>query len=83
MTTVTERKPLTPRQAEILNWLANYIAERGYSPTVRELCLAFGFGSVNGAMCHLQPLRKKGWITWNENQARTLRVLAEVTTDGI
>ena len=81
--TSTARLPLTARQQEILAWLAKYITDHGYSPTVRELCLAFGFGSVNGAMCHLQPLRKKGWITWNENQARTLRVLAEVTTDGI
>ena len=58
MTATIERKPLTPRQVEILTWLAGYIAERGYSPTVRELCLAFRFGSPNGAMSHLLPLRK-------------------------
>lgn len=81
MTTTIERQPLTPRQTEILNWLSTYIADHGYSPTVRELCLAFRFDSVNGAMCHLRPLRKKGWVHWNDGQARTLRVLAEVN-DG-
>jgi repressor LexA len=80
--TSTTRLPLTARQQEILAWLAKYIADHGYSPTIRELCLAFGFASTQGAMCHLEPLRKKGWITWNDGQARTLRVLEEVA-DGL
>lgn len=78
MTTTTQLGPLTDRQREIYCWIVNYIADHGYSPTVRELCLAFRFGSVNGAMCHLHPLRKKGWIAWNERQSRTIRPLAEV-----
>lgn len=75
MTATHELKPLTNRQREILVWLAQYIADHGYSPTIRELCQAFGFDSPNGAMCHLVPLRKKGWITWQDGQARTLRVI--------
>jgi len=78
MTTTTVRVPLTDRQREILAWLSRYIADRGYSPTVRELCLAFNFASTEGAMCHLRPLRRKGWVEWQDNQARTLRVLEEV-----
>ena len=75
MTTTTPIRPLTDRQREIYRWIVQYIANHGYSPTVRELCLAFRFGSVNGAMCHLHPLRKKGWIAWNERQSRTIRPL--------
>lgn len=74
MTTTVELKPLTPRQREILVWLAEYISDHGYSPTVRELCQAFNFGSPNGAACHLQPLRLKGWIDWQAGHARTLRI---------
>jgi repressor LexA len=81
MTTTNARVPLTDRQREILAWLSRYIDDHGYSPTVRELCLAFGFGSTQGAKCHLDPLRRKGWVTWNDGQARTLRVLEEVA-DG-
>lgn len=77
MTTTTERQPLTDRQREILAWLARYIADHGYSPTLRELCLAFKFVSTEGANCHLRALRKKGWIEWNDRQPRTLRVLEE------
>lgn len=77
MTSTTPLVPLTERQREILVWLFRYIDEHGYSPTVRELCHAFSFGSPNGAMCHLVPLRKKGWLTWQDGHARTLRI-----TDG-
>lgn len=74
MTTTTAPAPLTNRQREILAWLARYIADHGYSPTVREVCQAFNFAAVNGAMAHLRPLRKKGWITWQDGHARTLRI---------
>lgn len=75
MTTTQDLQPLTERQREILVWLAGYIRDHGYSPTVRELCQAFNFGSPNGALCHLHPLRKKGWVTWQDGSARTLRVV--------
>jgi hypothetical protein len=29
-------------------------------------------------MCHLRPLRSKGYVVWNERQSRTLRPLQEV-----
>lgn len=74
MTTTTELKPLTDRQREILVWIAGYISDHGFSPTVRELCQAFNFGSPNGACCHLRPLKAKGWINWQDGHARTLRI---------
>lgn len=73
--TTTAPSQLTDRQREILVWLSRYIAEHGYSPTVREVCQAFNFSGVNGAMCHLRPLRKKGWLTWQDGHARTIRVV--------
>jgi repressor LexA len=78
MTTTTPIRPLTDRQREIYRWIVGYIATHGYSPTVRELCLAFRFDSPNGAMCHLLPLRKKGYLAWNERQSRTIRPLQQV-----
>ena len=78
MTTTTPIRPLTDRQREIYRWIVQHIATHGYSPTVRELCLAFGFASPSGAMCHLLPLRAKGYLAWNDRQARTIRTLQEV-----
>jgi repressor LexA len=66
-------QPLTDAQAKVYRWIVAYIEERGYSPTVREICRAFKFASPNGANCHLLPLRKKGWISWQERSPRTIR----------
>jgi len=75
MTTTTPLPPLTDRQREVYAWIVKYIATHSYPPTVRECALAFRFGSINGAMCHLHPLRKKGYLTWNVGQSRTIRTL--------
>ena len=73
MTTTLERRPPTERQQEIFLFVKAFRAEHGYCCTIREVCDKFGFTSPNGAWCHLWPLRRKGWLTWEENQNRTLR----------
>ena len=73
MTTTTLPPPPTDRQREILAWLSRYIAERGYSPTVREIGDHYGF-TTNGVSCHLRALRRKGLIEWQQSRSRTLRL---------
>jgi len=68
---------LTPRQAEILNWLRRQIALRGAPPTRAELATAFGFASPNAAESHLRALVRKGVISLAEGTARGIRLLEE------
>ena len=75
MTTTTTS--ITPRQREILSWIAAYIAKRGFSPNIREIQTAFRLKSPNGVMCHLHPLRRKQLVSWVENSPRTLRLTPE------
>ena len=70
--TATERRPLTPRQQEVFEFIWMFREQRGYCCTVREVGNHFGW-TTNGVVCHLWPLRKKGWITWEDGQSRTLR----------
>lgn len=74
MTTATERQPLTPRQTDIRNWIAGYIDVHGFSPTVREIGSHYGF-TTNGVKTHLNALRRKGFVTWQDGCSRTLRVI--------
>jgi hypothetical protein len=37
--------------------------------------LAFGWSTPNATMCHLLPLRKKGYVDWMDRSPRTLRPL--------
>ena len=72
-TTLTERQPLTERQQEVFEFIRDYRASKGYCCTVREVAHAVGSPNVTGAMCHLWPLKRKGWVTWEEGQSRTIR----------
>lgn len=72
-TTLAERQPLTERQQEVFEFIRQYRASHGYCCTVREVAQAVGSPNVTGAMCHLWPLKRKGWITWEEGQSRTIR----------
>lgn len=72
-TTLTERQPLTQRQQEVFQFICDYRQRKGYCCTIREVAEACGSTNVTAAMCHLWPLKKKGWITWEENQSRTIR----------
>lgn len=78
MTAVAEPEPVAPepitdRQREVYDYIVDHCEQRGYSPTLREICRAFKFRSPNGALCHLEPLRRKGWVTWTEKACRTIR----------
>jgi SOS-response transcriptional repressor LexA len=71
--TAVERQPLTKRQRQVYEFIRDYRASRGYCCTVREVAAFVGSPNVTGAMCHLWPLKRKGWVTWEEGQSRTIR----------
>ena len=72
---MTELMSITKTSLRVLRYVGAYVARHGYSPTVREICNHYGWTTPNSAMCHLRPMRKKGWITWTDGCSRTLRVI--------
>ncbi|WP_081412706.1 transcriptional regulator [Fictibacillus gelatini] len=66
---------LTKRQTAILEAIRNYIDQNHYAPTVREVGQAVGLTSSSTIMGHLERLRKKGFVTWEQGRPRTLRVI--------
>lgn len=81
MTTKAPRppRPITPRQQSILEWIDGFINVHGYSPTLRQIAFAFNAKTVSAIQPHLNSLRRKGAITWEDNQARTIRPVKEFT----
>jgi repressor LexA len=65
-------QPLTERQAEVLGFIRDFIAERGYSPTLQEISDEFGFSSTASAQKHVTLLMKKGHLTRVKYQRRGL-----------
>jgi repressor LexA len=71
--TTTDPKPLTARQAQVLEFIR---ANSGlYGPTVREIALAFSIRSPNGVVCHLKALEKKGLIKRTPYSSRGIEVV--------
>lgn len=66
---------LTKRQSEVLEFITQYLASKGFPPSFREIGEHFGFNSPNSVMCHVRALAKKGKIMRGENQARGITLL--------
>jgi repressor LexA len=66
---------LTPAQQELYDWLATYIGSHRHSPSIRQMMEAMGLRSPAPIQSRLRHLQQKGWITWQEGQARTLQLL--------
>lgn len=72
--TTTQPRPMTPRQAEVLEFIR---ANSGmYGPTVREIAAQFGIRSPNGVVSHLRALEKKGVIRRRPGCHRGIEVVA-------
>jgi repressor LexA len=68
-----DRDVLTDRQREILEFITQSIAGRGYPPTLREIGSHFGIRSTNGVNDHLRALEKKGYLQREDLKSRALR----------
>ena len=69
---------LTPAQEELYSWLSDYIATHHHSPSIRQMMQAMGLKSPAPIQSRLKHLQEKGWITWQEGQARTLQLLGDI-----
>ena len=73
---------LTPAQQELYDWLADYIGSHQHSPSIRQMMAAMGLRSPAPIESRLRHLQQKGWITWQEGQARTLQLLGNLAADA-
>jgi repressor LexA len=74
---------LTAAQRELYEWLEEYIGTYQHSPSIRQMMSAMGLRSPAPIQSRLRHLQQKGWITWQEGQARTLQLLGGERPAGI
>ena len=65
---------LTNKQEEILTTIKKFMAEKGYAPTIRELCYLCGLNSTATMFVHLKNLTNKGYINQTESKFRTIEL---------
>ena len=73
----TPDESLTPAQKELYEWLADFIGQNHHSPSIRQMMEAMGLRSPAPIQSRLRHLQEKGWIKWQEGQARTLQLIEE------
>ena len=66
---------LTKKQLAILNFLEDFEAENGYSPSYREIMSGLGLSSVSAVAEHVDNLVAKGVLKKVPGAARSLEVL--------
>jgi repressor LexA len=68
-------QPLTRRQREILDYLKEFIDERGYAPSLEEIGSRFGLSSLATVHKHLMNLQEKGFIRRAWNRSRSVELV--------
>jgi len=76
-------RPLTDRQAQVLQFITGYLSDHGYPPTQREIMRRFKIKSTKGVDRHLEALEKKGYLTRTRRGARALEVHGLSQSRGI
>lgn len=69
------RTALTTRQRVVYDCVVKFISVHIHMPTMRELADALDI-SPTGVRCHLEAMRRKGWIEWEPGKSRTIRPVA-------
>jgi repressor LexA len=65
------REGLSPRQRDVLTFIAQRRKETGIAPSVREIGDALGGISTNGVNDHLVALERKGYVERRPETARS------------
>ena len=69
--------PLTKRQKEILDYIGDFIGDRGYAPSFEEIAQSFGYSSLATVHEHLSNLERKGYIRKSYNESRSVELLRQ------
>jgi repressor LexA len=74
---MSEARPLTPRQRDVLEFIDLTVRRRGYPPSVREIGEAVGLSSSSTVHAHLAALQGKGYLRRDPAKPRAIEVCFE------
>ena len=76
-----DSESLTNAQHELYEWIEKYIKKFQHSPSIRQMMQAMGLKSPAPIQSRLKHLQEKGFISWQEGKARTLKLLSDVASN--
>ncbi len=66
---------ITDKQREILEYIKKEILNKGYPPTVRDICEAVHLKSTSSVHSHLETLEKNGYIRRDPTKPRAIEIV--------
>ena len=63
---------LTRRQREVMDYIADFLREHGYSPSFQEIARGMGLSSLATVHKHVLTLERKGFLRRGYNQSRSI-----------
>ncbi len=66
--------PLTPRQQEVIRFIAGYQVDYGRSPSYDEIARGLNLASIATVHKHISSLEKKAYLRRSPNQSRSIEV---------
>lgn len=70
-----QKDELTKKQEKLYLAIKNFIEKNGYAPTIREINEIINIKSTSTTFTKLLQLQKKGYITYINGKARTIKLL--------
>ena len=66
---------ISTKQKEILEFIKSKIINKGYPPSVREICEAVKLKSTSSVHSHLETLEKNGYIRRDPSKPRAIEII--------
>ena len=66
---------ITKKQTEILEYIKSQILNKGYPPSVRDICTAVNLKSTSSVHAHLETLEKNGYIRRDPTKPRAIDII--------
>jgi repressor LexA len=66
---------ITQKQSEILDYIKTQILNKGYPPSVRDICEAVHLKSTSSVHAHLETLEKNGYIRRDPTKPRAIEII--------
>ncbi len=67
-------KDLKPKEQRVFDFIKDRIREKGYAPSVREICADLNIKSTSTAQMYIDRLILKGYLEREDGKSRTLKL---------
>ena len=66
---------LTKKQEKVLKFIKDFISEKKYSPSIREICKEFGYTAPKSGQYMVEELERRGAIKKNKRCQRSITIV--------